>query len=176
MERLNVLPWQKSKQRDQGVEIYLLNFQFFPKWFPSRFLKISALLHIVLFIFILLVPEFWGLYTGIFLANHLIIMGACLRPRSGLLGPNLCRLSPRQEKNGEIALSFDDGPDPEVTPKRAVSPGWVGSWDLDLQEVEDGLFDGSKTQYLHSFISKLVNDAEDNQAPTLGNVSILIEN
>jgi peptidoglycan/xylan/chitin deacetylase (PgdA/CDA1 family) len=38
-------------------------------------------------------------------------------PRSRLLGPNLVRLPHTAARRGEIALTFDDGPDPDVTPK-----------------------------------------------------------
>ena len=41
---------------------------------------------------------------------------ACLRPRSRLLGPNLTRLPEVAAARGEVALTFDDGPDPGVTP------------------------------------------------------------
>lgn len=38
-------------------------------------------------------------------------------PRSTLLGPNIVRLPEGSRQRGEIALTFDDGPDPEVTPR-----------------------------------------------------------
>ena len=37
-------------------------------------------------------------------------------PRSSLLGANLSRLPPSGQCNGYVALTFDDGPDPDVTP------------------------------------------------------------
>lgn len=45
-----------------------------------------------------------------------LILGS-LRPRSDLLGPNLRRLPPRARARRHVALTFDDGPDPEVTPR-----------------------------------------------------------
>ncbi len=61
--------------------------------------------------------EVWAL--GAVLVNHAVLTGAGLVPRSALLGPNLRRLpdlgSPASSA-GRVALTFDDGPDPEVTP------------------------------------------------------------
>jgi peptidoglycan/xylan/chitin deacetylase (PgdA/CDA1 family) len=37
-------------------------------------------------------------------------------PRSRLLGPNMVRLPKPAVDRGEVALTFDDGPDPQVTP------------------------------------------------------------
>lgn len=37
-------------------------------------------------------------------------------PRSALLGPNLTRLPKTAAQRNEVALTFDDGPDPQVTP------------------------------------------------------------
>ncbi len=65
--------------------------------------------------------ELWSLAAVA--ANHALLTGAGLVPRSVLLGPNLRRLPPPepaapQAAAGErVALTFDDGPDPEVTPR-----------------------------------------------------------
>jgi peptidoglycan/xylan/chitin deacetylase (PgdA/CDA1 family) len=49
--------------------------------------------------------------------NHALITGAGLWPRSTWLGPNLRRLPAGAARLGQVALTFDDGPDPEVTPR-----------------------------------------------------------
>ena len=54
---------------------------------------------------------------GALIANHAVLAGAGLVPRSRLLGPNLVRLPEAAARRGEVALTFDDGPDPEVTPR-----------------------------------------------------------
>jgi peptidoglycan/xylan/chitin deacetylase (PgdA/CDA1 family) len=64
-----------------------------------------------------LVPSRWPLIVGGLLADHVLLAGAGLLPRSRLLGPNQDRLSERSAAGGEVALTFDDGPDPEVTPR-----------------------------------------------------------
>lgn len=48
--------------------------------------------------------------------NHALLTGAGLWPRSDWLGPNITRLPAGAAARGEIALTIDDGPDPEVTP------------------------------------------------------------
>ncbi len=57
----------------------------------------------------------WAL--GAVALNHVVITGAGLTPRSNWLGQNLCRLPAQAARRGEIALTIDDGPDLEVTPR-----------------------------------------------------------
>jgi len=63
--------------------------------------------------------EWWSL--GALAANHAVLTGAGLVPRSRLLGPNLRHLPATESlpaaATGRVALTFDDGPDPEVTPR-----------------------------------------------------------
>lgn len=67
--------------------------------------------------------EIWSL--GAVALNHAVLAGAGMLPRSALLGPNLRQLpgpsaaaaGPSATPKQCIALSFDDGPDPEVTPQ-----------------------------------------------------------
>ena len=59
----------------------------------------------------------WPWALGGVLANHAALAAAGLLPRNRLLGPNLSRLPEAARRRGEIALTFDDGPDPEVTPR-----------------------------------------------------------
>jgi peptidoglycan/xylan/chitin deacetylase (PgdA/CDA1 family) len=50
-------------------------------------------------------------------ADHLLVMAVSLWPRSSWLGPNLRRLPAAAAARGEVAITIDDGPDPEVTPQ-----------------------------------------------------------
>lgn len=50
-------------------------------------------------------------------ANHAAIAAAGVVPRSTLLGPNLHRLPDELAARGKVALTFDDGPDAEATPR-----------------------------------------------------------
>jgi peptidoglycan-N-acetylglucosamine deacetylase len=65
----------------------------------------------------LLVPGAWPWAIGAVVLNHALITGAVLTPRSRLLGANLTRLPPPAIDRRELALTIDDGPDPEVTPQ-----------------------------------------------------------
>ena len=48
--------------------------------------------------------------------NHAVLSAAGMFPRCGWLGPNITRLPGSQARGGVVALTFDDGPDPDVTP------------------------------------------------------------
>lgn len=62
------------------------------------------------------VPTAWPWALGAIAANHLAITAAGLWPRSRWLGANITRLPDAAAARGEIAITIDDGPDPEVTP------------------------------------------------------------
>jgi peptidoglycan/xylan/chitin deacetylase (PgdA/CDA1 family) len=62
-------------------------------------------------------PEHWALALGAVAANQAVLTAAGMWPRSAWLGPNVTRLPAAARARGEISLTFDDGPDPEVTPR-----------------------------------------------------------
>lgn len=76
----------------------------------------SALLHLVALPTLWLAPALWPWVLAIVALDHVALVWGSLWPRSALLGPNLRRLPP-ERSSGRVALSFDDGPDPEVTPE-----------------------------------------------------------
>jgi len=96
-----------------------------PRWTPSPLLYASAALHLGAVAAVLARPRVWPVALGAVVANHVALTAAGLWPRSRLLGPNWVRLPDRRgETQGEppaaparIALTIDDGPDPEVTPE-----------------------------------------------------------
>jgi peptidoglycan/xylan/chitin deacetylase (PgdA/CDA1 family) len=59
----------------------------------------------------------WPWSLAIILATHAVIAIASLLPRSSLLGANLVRLPAAAIRRGEIAITIDDGPDSQVTPR-----------------------------------------------------------
>jgi peptidoglycan/xylan/chitin deacetylase (PgdA/CDA1 family) len=61
-------------------------------------------------------PHAWPIALATLVCNHGLLVWGGLWPRSTLLGPNLLRLPAASVARGEIALTFDDGPNPEVTP------------------------------------------------------------
>lgn len=89
----------------------------FAHWLPTRFIRASVGLHLLGAAALVLVPRRWPLIVGGLVVNHVLIAMAGMWPRSRLLGPNLRRLSDRHAARGEVALTFDDGPDSEATPE-----------------------------------------------------------
>lgn len=86
-------------------------------WKPSPTLQASMGLHGLAAAGLLVNPEHWPFWLGTLAANHALLTGAGLLPRTSLLGPNLTRLPDAACQRQEIALTFDDGPDPVVTPR-----------------------------------------------------------
>ena len=76
----------------------------------------SAAVHAAAGAALLLAPSVWPWALGAVGANHLLLTGAGLWPRSRLLGRNWTRLPKAAAGRREIAITIDDGPDPEVTP------------------------------------------------------------
>lgn len=85
-------------------------------WHPSHFIIASAILHGILLVVLALHPGWWPWLLGLCILNHIVITVAGLLPRSALLGPNLVRLDAASATRGEVAITIDDGPDPQVTP------------------------------------------------------------
>lgn len=85
-------------------------------WQPSAFLKASAAFHAASAAAALAFPDEWRLVASGIVANHAALTVAGLLPRCGWLGPNITRLPAAQARSGLVALTFDDGPDPDVTP------------------------------------------------------------
>ncbi|MEO8752581.1 MAG: polysaccharide deacetylase family protein [Casimicrobiaceae bacterium] len=87
------------------------------RWQPSSLVLGSVGLHIGAAAALVIAPGQWPSAAGTIIANHLLITAAGLWPRSRLLGPNLLRLPPSAAQRNEIALTIDDGPEPEITPR-----------------------------------------------------------
>jgi peptidoglycan/xylan/chitin deacetylase (PgdA/CDA1 family) len=86
-------------------------------WKPTLAIKLSILALAGCILVTLWQPALWPWTFGIVFANHSILTIAGLIPRSTLLGPNIARLPPDAAQRGEVAITIDDGPDPEVTPQ-----------------------------------------------------------
>jgi peptidoglycan-N-acetylglucosamine deacetylase len=87
------------------------------RWRPSPTLQASFALHALAGATVLLVPGLWPQALTAVAANHGLLTAAGLWPTSRLLGANLTRLPPSAAARNEIALTIDDGPDAEVTPR-----------------------------------------------------------
>jgi peptidoglycan/xylan/chitin deacetylase (PgdA/CDA1 family) len=87
------------------------------EWRPSPAITLSLACHGAAGAVAALVPPLWPWALGVVAANQLLLTGAGLWPRSTLLGANLVRLPEAAAARHQIALTFDDGPDPEATPR-----------------------------------------------------------
>lgn len=84
---------------------------------PPALLAGSLGLHIGSLLVLAASPRQWLTVAGALVANHVVLAAASLSPRSRWVGPNLVRLPEDAARRGEVALTFDDGPDPEITPQ-----------------------------------------------------------
>ena len=88
-----------------------------PRWRPAPLIRLSVLWHAVGAITLVALPSWWPWVLGALAGNHLVLIAAVLWPRGRWLGPNLIRLPASAAGRAEICLTFDDGPDPQVTPR-----------------------------------------------------------
>ena len=100
------------------------------RWLPSRALRLSLWLHAaaaaVALGVVLQAAVAGGMSpTGVVLLaataavvviDHVLLTLAGLCPRCSLLGPNIIRLPEEARRRGLVAITLDDGPDPQVTP------------------------------------------------------------
>ncbi len=87
------------------------------RWRPSPLVAASLALHGGALALALAAPRWRRVALGLVVADHLVLAGAGLWPRGRLLGPNRLRLGTGARRSGEVALTFDDGPDPRLTPR-----------------------------------------------------------
>jgi peptidoglycan/xylan/chitin deacetylase (PgdA/CDA1 family) len=92
-----------------------MNREYLARWRPSRLLVASAAVHVGAAAALIARPRAWPEVLGALLANHVVLAAAGLWPRSQLLGPNWTRL-PEGGNSLSVAITIDDGPDPDVTP------------------------------------------------------------
>jgi peptidoglycan/xylan/chitin deacetylase (PgdA/CDA1 family) len=89
-----------------------------PLWRATPALLLSTVLHVFCAALTAMNPAIWRWTLGAVIVNHLLILATVVMwPRSRLLGPNMTRLPAAAAQRGEVALTFDDGPDPLVTPQ-----------------------------------------------------------
>ena len=87
------------------------------RWSPTPAIRISGWCHVAGLAGVCIFPNTWPWVLAVLMGNHIVLGLAGLWPRSRLLGPNMVRLPESAVKRGQAAITFDDGPDPVVTPK-----------------------------------------------------------
>lgn len=86
-------------------------------WRPAPAIALSLAIHGAAVAGLVIRPDLWPWILGTLAANHFVLFLAVFWPRGKLLGPNLVRLPAAAAVRNEVSLTFDDGPDPEVTPR-----------------------------------------------------------
>jgi peptidoglycan/xylan/chitin deacetylase (PgdA/CDA1 family) len=85
-------------------------------WLTTPALQLSAAVHACGALLVVLNPGVWQWALGAVVFNHLILTVGVMRPKSQLLGPNMTHLPASAAHRREVSITFDDGPDPEITP------------------------------------------------------------
>ncbi len=83
-------------------------------WAPTLAVRASILLHAAAIGAAAFDPASWAAALAAIAGNHAALGVAGMVPQSRLLGPVLARLP---DPGPRVALTFDDGPDPAVTPR-----------------------------------------------------------
>ncbi|HLK71864.1 MAG TPA: polysaccharide deacetylase family protein [Steroidobacteraceae bacterium] len=87
------------------------------RWHPTPLLTASLLLHAAVVPLLLMHWAFWPWAIAVLLTDHVALFAIGLFPRSAALGANWTRLPAECSVVSGIAITIDDGPDPEVTPQ-----------------------------------------------------------
>ncbi len=86
------------------------------RWPVPPLLWATAAIHAGAVVLLLAAPAHWAWALAALVINHAVLTAVGLWPRSTALGENMVRLPEAAAARGEVALTIDDGPDPEVTP------------------------------------------------------------
>jgi len=86
-------------------------------WRPVPFVAGSMALHVAALGALGANFEWWPWIAGALASGHAFMAACGLLPRTALIGRNMRRLPAESAARREVALTFDDGPDPVVTPQ-----------------------------------------------------------
>ena len=87
------------------------------RWRVPTLLKASALCHLGAAGVVAAAPPLWPWALGAVVLDHALLTATGLWPRSNWLGPNVLRLPHAAVQRREVAVTLDDGPDPDTTPQ-----------------------------------------------------------
>lgn len=87
------------------------------RWRVPQLLKASALCHLGAAGLVAAAPPLWPWALGAVVLDHALLTATGLWPRSTWLGANVRRLPDAAAQRREVAVTLDDGPDPDITPQ-----------------------------------------------------------
>lgn len=85
-------------------------------WRPAPLLLFSTLLTLAALLAVMAQPGIWPWAVAVVAIDNLVMTFAGLWPRCDWVGPNWTSLPPASAARGEVAITIDDGPEPDVTP------------------------------------------------------------
>ena len=85
-------------------------------WRAPLLVKASVACHAGAALAVAVQPGLWPWALGSVALDHALITASGLWPRSTWLGSNWRRLPQASAARGEVSITIDDGPDPQVTP------------------------------------------------------------
>ncbi len=86
-------------------------------WQPGPLHWVLAGSHVAGVASIAIQPALWPWAVAAMCGSHALNLAFGFAPATTALGPVISELPPTSAERGEIALTFDDGPDAEVTPR-----------------------------------------------------------
>lgn len=87
------------------------------RWQPGPLHWVTGGTHLAGVAAIAVQPALWPWAVGAMLGSHALNLAFVLSPATTAFGPVIATLPPAAAGRSEIALTFDDGPDPVVTPR-----------------------------------------------------------
>lgn len=87
------------------------------RWHSPALVRASIALQAAAALVVIAAPRYWPWMLAGVILDHWVIVAAGLWPRSQWLGTNWVALPAAAKARNEIALTIDDGPDPDVTPR-----------------------------------------------------------
>jgi peptidoglycan/xylan/chitin deacetylase (PgdA/CDA1 family) len=87
------------------------------RWKPAPAIRLSLWFHIGGVLVALAYPGYWLSVAVALVGNHVILGLWGMWPKGQWVGANLVRLPEGAARRGQVALTFDDGPDVQVTPQ-----------------------------------------------------------
>lgn len=86
------------------------------RWHAPVLVKASLACHVGAVAAVIVESALWPWAAGVVVLDHLLLVLGVLSPRTSWMGANVRRLPDAAVCRREVALTLDDGPDPQVTP------------------------------------------------------------